>query len=283
MDMVSFDLTKCGDYFGFWNEIKKAKQHLDKTNNKDTKFFLNESTSAINFMNMNLKLCDFDSQTINLDNEEFKKSMELAKDIYQIGTAPIPPSSQQEEIQYTLIKNCNPIFNENINSYAFHMLRATPVEYEPEVLVIRNLNGKVTSKIYDFAVVKENSENLQNAYNFIKILLSTKIQEKAQGFMGFPVNNIALNNLLNRHRNNMSGELNSIDYTFEQAGATMNKLSQQNYDKILDIFNSIDSCYFGSDGINIIANNMQPYLNDEKSYEECLRKAEDQLEIYVSE
>lgn len=52
---------------------------------------------------------------------------------------------------------------------------------EAVMFPIRNINGGVTAHIDDAVAVRNNSKNLQNAYHFIKILLSPECMSSAIG------------------------------------------------------------------------------------------------------
>jgi hypothetical protein len=139
-------------------------------------------------------------------------------------------------------------------------------------------NDKIGSEVTSLAVITSVSPNKLNAYRFLKILLSEQIQgnPKDATIVEFPV----LNSAISTH----------IKYRFED-------ITQRQYDGILlslsneeivrefcDIASDIDYCTLNVNyGTYIFYTTMLPYFKGEDTYENCLNKLRNDLELYLNE
>ncbi len=148
---------------------------------------------------------------------------------------------------------------------------------KPFPLIIRDLKGGVQSKIVDSVAVRSNSSNKQNAYNFIKLMISPEIVEKNICF-NIPIRYSSVKNLFSKYT---KGGLVHIDDS--QNVIPLKALSQEYCDDYMKMVESITGAYFRNPWEKKFYEIMEPYYKGEKSYEECIKNAKDQMEIYITE
>ena len=149
--------------------------------------------------------------------------------------------------------------------------RKIGIDDEVVFIPMRN-NGGITGDTFDLIGVNSNCDNIQNAYNFIKLLIHPdfmgEIFEAEIYNSGIPLSYEAIQN--------------KFDTSFGN-----DIVSNENTDKLIaDFFEAIRKI----DGLDIhmkpkyiFQEEMQPYFEDEKTLDQCLSEAQSKLERYISE
>ena len=235
-----------------------------------------------------LSLLDYETKTVNIDNEEVKKVLEAYKDIYMqdrviylqdegypgtiLNTRDAIPAIKSGEIVFF-----RPYGRRNLiecNAFFKH-------DYTPVYFPFPAVNGKITGEVYSMASILNAAQNKLNAYRFIKILLSEQIQSGVWDdgiiFSYTPV-------LIDAVEKQVGYDVKSTNQT--RYGGKILSAKLEDYRDYIDMLINIDICnfgdYFESPSWHLYTH-MEPYFKGEDTYENCLDKARNFLELYVSE
>lgn len=221
-----------------------------------------------------VEVLDYKNEKVLVESDEFKQVMEAYKEFY-------PQDWVNGVEDHTMAYGDNIISLEEgrhllTRPYGIDGLcreyRGLINNSTPVVIPFPSLSGKATTKPGLTASISSNSQNVKNAYNFIKIMLSEKAQKK----LNYPVSKSALKDIITSHE---TGSENIIN------GIKENKLTASQSAEIFSAVTDIGDC---SIKINnavsaIISETMEPYFKGETDYDACLQKLKAQLEIYISE
>lgn len=181
---------------------------------------------------------------------------------------------------------------------------------------MRTATDGITGSAADCMAVSANCENVQNAYNFVKLMISEDFHEYAleqkpnmKWSMGrlLSINNNVVHSLMNDRlqetadsleyiRLRDSGELDDLDDSEEDSdkhieteifdgrnvypiGAVPDKIIEQ----ILGMGEEIDNINFDPKLFYDLRKTMQLFLDDKATYEECTANIQNMLEIYMTE
>ncbi|MGN1028271.1 MAG: hypothetical protein ACI4P4_17920, partial [Faecousia sp.] len=154
---------------------------------------------------------------------------------------------------------------------------------EAVMMPIRDINGGIQAKIKYPVAVRANSENLHNSYDFIKILLSSEIQ-CAVSSEELSVLNSANEYFYQETSQGkvyyISAGVNGFTSTTDQNQA-VDWPSPEDFQQFVGFTQEISGTYYSSHlGLN---GAMFSFLYEDADYEETLKAAQHQLEIYISE
>jgi len=154
----------------------------------------------------------------------------------------------------------------------------TPVFYP-----FYDVNGGVQAMVTEAVGVRRTSPNQQNAYNFIKMLLSPEVQGLTGSFaqFAFPLYNQALKDSLDAAQEEMSGT-----WYFADPGLSVSDfaaLSPKTTQSIWETAQKISGAYLPSDIRNEFFRQMRPYIQSQTDFAAAIKEAEANLKIYVSE
>ncbi len=278
-----FNIENCKDYFGFANEMGK---YISSIKNKDdAPRIFKEPKIMKNYSNyMRVNMLDYKNKKVNIDTPEFKKASESYKLLYLQNLT-------QNSDKYNWYNGCVDLKQKKIIFDNGHEAKngSTSASFarffnnsqgvlsfdKPVALPIRNINGGIQAEINECMAVRNNSSNKQNAYNFIKIMISPLMIDRQ-----FDLNNPILNSKL---ASSFSEYITFNDLLTVPDGITLQGLPQEYCDVYMKITGSITGTYFRNPWTNKLYEIMEPFYKGEKSYEECIKNAKDQMEIYITE
>ena len=153
---------------------------------------------------------------------------------------------------------------------------------EAVMMPIRDIEGEIQAEITCSVAVRNSSPNLQNAYNFIKFLLSEEFQQETLDwrYTAFSVLNSANEayyRLQTVERSSPIVAKGSNPYGFESFDAP-----QEDFDELMSYTGQITGAFYTSSQTQFL-DLMQGYLSDETSYKDAVDAAESRLNIYLSE
>jgi hypothetical protein len=127
------------------------------------------------------------------------------------------------------------------------------------------------------------SPNKANASAFLKILLSEEIQSlvepKESGyFQWIPVLNSAVDLHIEYHYQNLQN-------TYYEIPSQPMAVPREEITAGFDMSTDVDDCQILSQTViwDFVYDNMLPYFKREDTYENCLNKMQNELELYLSE
>jgi hypothetical protein len=233
-----------------------------------------------------IEVLDYENYTVNVRGEDFRTLMEAYKTIYSHSILTPPQDLDwrdsfaeklllDQQILFSFI--FNPSF---LRTYATVSTDATPVWF-PFPTVTNEVVGTPAHR----AGIRNNSRNIENAYEFLKVLLDEQFQHhviaRAFDMWSFPVNRVALRTsfeelVLNTYNTGTWSSYAQVAMT-TVPDTVVNSL-------IIMADNAIALQYPSARIINRIVNEeMTPFFRGERSYEDCLDLLENKLLVYVGE
>ena len=149
------------------------------------------------------------------------------------------------------------------------------------MMPIRDRQGGIQAKITFSVAVRNNSPNLQNAYEFIKFLLSEDFQLATNDSRWRDFSVLNATNEDYYARNTTEREMGIVN-PGNPYGFTDIDLPQEDFDELMSYIEQISGAFYTSSQTQFI-DLMQGYLDDEISYKDAAEAAESQLNIYLSE
>lgn len=163
---------------------------------------------------------------------------------------------------------------------------------KPLFMAFPDIDGKVTASVELLGAVFKNSNNKLNAYNFLKILLSERIQASEildiQLCICVPVTKsaikIRIDEILERQTEVFKDEpwqhFNESGYIDKWS----NPLPKEEAEKFSDMLINIDHCVIQPvSWTGMFNKSFKPYFEDKKTYEQCFDVFKNNLELYFSE
>ena len=225
-----------------------------------------------------LRIIDYENKKVNVDGADFKKVMEAYKDIFaQDTTGPNPTFYVAEAL-----KNGDILFYKTQQPFPFVTYYGeVRVESSPLYFPFPAVNGKTTAEAKYLASIPVSAPNKANAYAFLKILLSEKIQfgdvnSLLNGRYYMPV----LNTVFDAMASSVSEYLEGWTYN-----GVLTAVSAETIRDYLDMYANVEDCQlYVYDVITELFNTyMMPYFKGDDTYDNCLNRARNWLELYISE
>lgn len=280
LEETGFDTEACKDYQGFLEETT----HYMKDPTQTRPLFHNvlcvtdvTGFSGISIVDYDTRTADLSSPALQLGLQWYKTVMENHPNYNQI-------SNGLENA--AVVRDGQALWTTSILGalYGFYNeFAALKTVDEAIMMPIRDLDGGIQAKIKYSVAVRANSDNLQNAYDYIKILLSPEVQCKLQNG-----DNLSVLNSANEYcyqeisqgriyhlKAGSSGFVSTIDP--EQA---VDWPSPEDFLRLMDLTQEITGTYYKGWGIR---GAMYSYVFENADYEDTLDAAKRQLEIYISE
>ena len=188
-------------FAGYAGEIRQFLERNGSTklvyNQQQQYFYMLFPWCGINYI-------DYETKTVNIEGEDFKKVMDAYRDIYAQDWEPsditnithfmylIPDTLRSDKI---LFGGENSGFYSTLKNFMAYYGALDAYGYTPAYFPFPSANGKKITKAGIMAAVLNSSPNKLNAYRFLKILLSEQIQSADAADMPllyFPVLNDAI-------------------------------------------------------------------------------------------
>lgn len=147
----------------------------------------------------------------------------------------------------------------------------------PKLLPLRNSEGEAMGRIMAYAGIRANSENKQNAWNLLRILMSEEVQKKQTKLMtNCPVSKGALDEKIREELSWIAAE--------RKENAGIGTLSDEFLDEYRKCLTELQNCVYVSEVcVNEFYSDMVPFYEGEESYEECIETFRDYASIYLTE
>ena len=225
-----------------------------------------------------VRYLDYENNAVQVDTPEFQMAMETHKKLCQqqlevrsedgISYSYTGDEVVQLEANKYLFEGPN-LSPKDLEDYQMLLTRNTPV-----LLPLLTQEGKMCASVGFYTAISSASNNKANAYAFLKVLLSQKVQSQIS--FECSVNRAATRDKIVKATSS-TGPVRGTDL-IRQA------LNEEQIDAIWKIMTNVDEAIFSSgDPLNIVFNDMEPYFKGEAEYAQCLRSLKNDLTIYISE
>jgi multiple sugar transport system substrate-binding protein len=283
---IGFNMSQTGDIFSLINEIVRTLPNAQSNPNFGTMFWANGGIWSQIRDRSSVRIVDFETNTVLPDEETLKMLLEAYKPYYQAD------DNLGDVFRRIGIERHNHLINGAITFYDtqsiwnfFEIASQVVSEGGVEMFAIPCMNGNVYATSSDTVAIRSGSPNQQNAWNFIKLLLSPQVQEDDIILLGMPVHKDSLIAKVEKYHNYFDGVVEPVGTMRNDGTITSTKLSEAVVQMYLDILLNIDGSitYRSRPVNNMLREHMTPYLRDEVSYDTAINRLRNQLSLYVSE
>jgi ABC-type glycerol-3-phosphate transport system substrate-binding protein len=277
-DTQSFDAIASG-----------IKRYLDEHASTRGVYSMRNYRESLYFPWCGLRLMDYETKTLNIDGAETKKLVDAYKGIYMQdlllkdlrGESYTTLLYPEEAIP--AIKSGEILFFNAMDFRIFVVCKAVLEHdgYTPVYLPFPAVNGKIIGDPNEMAVILNTSPNKLNAYRLMKILLSEQIQGGIWPDVVFgytPVLNSAVETQLEFAVRMAMANNGAYEGKRGVISVTLDDLREY-----MDMVINIDDCRLPEVGPFYLFKHMEPYFKSEDTYENCLNKMRNWLELYLTE
>ena len=151
------------------------------------------------------------------------------------------------------------------------------------MMPIRDMDGGIQAQITWAVAVRNNSPNLQNAYEFIKYLLSEEFHTETLDYrwLYYSVLDSANEAYFQDHVYNRAAPLVPPENSY---GLDTVDVRPEDFDELMSYTRQITGAYFSCAETNFMRNmRTNGFLSGEVSYEDAAQQAERQMDLYLSE
>lgn len=279
---TGFRVEACKDYMGFLEETTRIME--DST--KSRTLFRNPTTVAVGVAYFSgVPFADYDRKTVDLSSSSFRAGMQWFKllmekhpegqflDLDELSGAAAVRDGDALWIPSTM----------GALQSLYYDYSALKTVDEPVMTPIRDVNGGIQAAIKYPVAVRANSENLQNAYQFIKILLSSDIQCAYSG------ERLSVLDSANEYfyEQYSEGKWSIIPagtqgfVSAENPYRAVDWPTRQEFEEFFGFCHEITGTYYFNH--LMVYKSMRPYLYEGADYGETQKAAQRQMEIYISE
>lgn len=280
LDAEGFTPADFNTFDGFIRTLEqyneKYKDNPDKSALVDWKH--NRRNLDYFLQNGGIDLIDYQTNKVGIDKENFKKIIDFIKPMYisEEARKDIDGSALVSQISSLMqrggLRDEYWLFNNNFNTIG---VLASVEHYwlvednrTPLMFTMPNTDDGLTAKIIQFAAIPKVSNNQINAYNLLKIILSEDIQAGSTDAgqylrLGMPVLKSGVSLTIKNHVYFVD-EKTTKEYT--------------------DMLINVDSAkMIPSAMYNFLLEEMTPYWEETKPFDDCYANLVNKLEIYISE
>ena len=277
LDETGFSMENCDTFGGLLDEIEAIQADSDQTREVFRAKF-----TFYNFANYaGIPYVDYDRQKADLSFPELQRSAEIFQNLggLELGTYDMGIDSAADIRDGKALWICPfpPVDGfytgpEVINTFD-----------DMVMMPIRDVDGGIQAEITWAVAVRNNSPNLQNAYEFIKYLLSEEYHTETLNYrwLYYSVLDAANDAYFQDH---VYGRAVPLTPPKNAYGLDSVDVRQEDFDELMSYTRQISGAYFNCIETNFMRNmRMCGFLSGEASYEEAVREVERKLDLYLSE
>ena len=274
LDETGFSVENCATFDGFLTEAEKLQNTPGQTRSLYRTFLAFKDFAQY----AAIPYADYARQRADLSYPELERGLTVYQnvtDLYYDSDA----VNGAGGIRDGLALWCCPVFPPEGPLIAAGLINTFD---EPVMMPIRDREGGIQAKITFSVAARNSSPNLQNAYEFIKFLLSEEFQLDTIGWrwQNFSVLDAANERYYIENTVERDNSMIAPDNPYGFEGNIV--LPQADYDELASYMGEVSGAFFYTKETSFLRN-MDAYLSGEASYEEAAQAAERQLNIYLSE
>ena len=284
LEETGFDVEACGDYQGFLEETTRFME--DETQTRQLfrkKIFITDIVE-----DSGLTIADYDTRTVDLSSPLFKAGNQWRKTVAE--RCPYDYNDSYDDAGLygaAAVRDGDVLWTVTMQpTYGFYTeFSALKTIGEAVMMPVRDINGGIQAQIGHPLGVRANSENLQNAYNYIKILLGFSVQTS----VAWNWNELSVLDDANeyfyewiaqgRHHHTLAGD-NGF-YSKTNPLEALDWPTREEYERLVGFTREITGTYYyphlrwkGA---------MYDYVYEGADYDETLKEAQQYLERYITE
>ena len=288
LDESGFDMDQCGDLMGF---IREAKPFVEAKENdlQAPRLFGGKAAFRNYAFWIGDGMFDYEGRRVTVDTPEFREASEFYRSLYAQEQEFVRSEDSLE--RWVFERNQKRLFeNYERDIFSFHLCAAFVQGYDRAVTFpMRTVDGGIPASIVQAFAVNGNSPNVENACNFIDIAL--KKYQYAGMTLAIPV--------LNAYASDILGNITMPELVWYYSGyyedergnpielsgfdGDFSPLPEEFMEEFVSWTQSISCARFYTPEQEKLYELMTPYYKGEADYETCIKKAQEQLTLYMTE
>lgn len=283
LEEAGFDRNACKDYQGFLEETTRYMEDLTQTRQLFRQPLM--ITDIVGFSG--ITIADYDGRTVDLSDPLFKAGYQWYKTVMERNIYSFNDYTSDASLSgAAAVRDGNvlwtPPLEGAINGF-YNDFSAIKTVDQAVMMPIRDMNGGIQARVKFPVAVRANSENLQNAYNFIKILLSEQVQytiSSEQLSVYYPANTYFFQRISEGKMYHILAGTNGFTSTENQHEA-LDWPSTEEFEEFIGYTREITGTFYRNHlGLGSA---MNPYVYEGADYDATLAEAQRQLERYITE
>ena len=283
LEETGFDVAACGDFQGFLEETARLMRDSNQTRRPFSEAYIPDMPTSFGLIEQSgLPIVNYDHQAVDLSSPLLRSAMEWYKSVLETHPQDINFSNLGGA---AAVRDGEALWTTSFSgTYRDFYATAGALRTIDEVVMmpIRDVDGGIQAKISDPLAVRANSENLQNAYEFLKLILGRGVQFQNEFDISFSVlddaNEYFLSNGIGWYIQEGKDGFSSTTRT----GSALNSPSQEEIRQLLDLTQEITGGYYYNEYL-CPTMHFATYLHGGADYDETLEEARRAMEIYISE
>ena len=283
LEETGFDVDACGDFQGFLEETTRFLESEGRTR----QLFYNPSWVTKTVTDSGLAIADYDARTIDLSSPLLEDIFQWRKTIIEMD-----PNCQGTFSGGLLgaadVRDGKVLWASSLMGpldglyYNYGALKTLGKELV--MMPIRDINGGIQAEIVYPVAVRANSENLQNAYHFIKLLLSPSVQY-TYNWQELSVLDSANEHFYNKLEGFNFAIAGTDGFTgLEDPYSGTDYPTWEEFEQVMGYTQEITGTYYDR-YLNRLGlyREMRPFEEEGADFDETLAEAQRQLERYIAE
>jgi len=271
MDEIGFDTSKINDPISFIEEIVRTLPKAQEM--KRFEYAYNSWSLLSDLLNSSgIRIVDIESKEILPDEEYFEKFIKAYKPFFPFDI------EYYDHISETAAEKMSrgvTLFNTFHKSLTFVMAAGLQKKISGvQIQAMQSIRGENLITEARTIAIREGSPNVQNAWNFVKFLLSDENQGR-EHFLDIPV----------REKYILLKILRDYEWSQEYGGDQIAPLSKEEIDIFISMAINVDTNknYNNWFYLRFIRSHLESYFKDEINYEEAVSRIKSDLRFYLSE
>ena len=274
LEEAGFDIAACTDMLSIMQQISALYE-------TDYKYQILADCSMFIFFPQQLKgeFMDYATGKIGTDRKELRAACDAYQNIFYEDSHADSLMDQGYYSHGTSILDRKAYIAAMSGglTVSLQQVAAISAKETPVLIPITKGDGKPIAQIREYAGIRANSENKENAWNMLRILMSENMQTQMAGaYNAAPVFKSAIDAQIQE----------SIEEAVSDGakeGVETGPIDEQLKEKYLDYLKNPGTAMFPNDLSRKFIERMLPYLEGEGEYEDCLKEFENYAGIYLTE
>ena len=275
LESIGFDMSQMNDPILFMDEIVRTLPKAQETHG--FRYMYNGNLLVLLFRTSGIKIIDEETKTVLPDEEHFERFIKAYKPYYRFDMY----SGQREwnDTSGGLINSKLIMFDQitTILDFVWHAGTLKRFSGEIQMHTMPDINGENQVYLVDSIAIREGTPNEQNAWNFVKLLLSEENQSRAH-FSQIPVHkNVIFPQIIFAYND---GSIPGLDFLGYKS-----QLSTEEIEVFYEMVTGVTARHYYNDWfyLPLIWDYLMSYFEDETSYEDMVARIKNDLRLYLSE
>lgn len=272
-----------------WEEYGKlCNKYIDINSNKE-KYFIGNSFSFQSIMESCWQnYVNYSKKESYFDTDEFVRLLKVYKSTY----LSILPDTKLKapELFFEFLKNnslllvnCDiSVYYMWINNTAVNKILESDMSCFP--YPTESLTQQPSAHVKKFIAINKSCKYKDEAFEFIKLIISEKYQNSGKDIFGLPVNIKAYRDIINECAGENGSDKSIANFSSGQIPYTSLPLSEKTLNRFDSLINSIEDCaYVDNNIMGIIDEEVAAYLAGRQNEVQTAKSINDRVQIYMNE